>query len=105
MIDVTPPFNSLFLWRERWKDHLDSLLELLCSADRGNLNVAIDLLRKLRELREELAVSETPDPILRQSLETLLDEVWEGACAAVYGDLETVREHTFRSLELAQALH
>jgi hypothetical protein len=105
MIDITPPLNSLLLWRERWKDHLDSTLELLCSADRGNLDVAMDLLWKLRALREELAASETPDPALRQSLEALLDEVWEGACAAVYGDLETVRERTFRSLELAQALH
>jgi hypothetical protein len=105
MIDLTPRSNFSPLWRERWSDRFDPLFELLCSADRGNLEVAMELLRKVRELREALAASEMPDLALRQTFETLIDEIWEGACAAVYGDLETVRQRTFRVLELAQDLH
>jgi hypothetical protein len=105
MIELTPPPNRSFLWRMWWSDRLDELLELLCSADRGNLERATELLREIRALRQELAASGTLDLAQRLELETLLDEIWEGACAAVYGDLETVRERTFRALEMAQELH
>jgi hypothetical protein len=84
----------------RWESDLDALFELLRKAERDNSATAAELLARIRQLRE--TVDDLPDPALRSLMRRLLDEIWEAARAAVYGDLELVRERTARAYALAQ---
>ncbi|HEV2856154.1 MAG TPA: hypothetical protein VHC97_25420 [Thermoanaerobaculia bacterium] len=81
---------------------MDSLFELLYGAEPDNTAAAAELLAKIRELRER--VRELPDSRLRALCGRLLDEVWEAACASVFGDVWSLRERTVEALVLGQDL-
>jgi hypothetical protein len=89
-------------WTDWWSAQMDSLFELLYGAEPDNTAAAAELLAKVRELREK--ARELPDPQLRALSERVLDEVWEAACASVFGDVCSLRERTVEALVLGQHL-
>lgn len=79
------------VWTEDWEERFGLLLSLLESIDRDDLGPIQSLLSNVRHSRELLG--EVSDPSLRALLQHLLDEVWEAARGALYGDIEPARAH------------
>lgn len=79
------------VWTEDWEERFGTLLSLLGSIDRDDLGSIQSLLSNVRQSRELLG--EISDPNLRALLQRLLDEVWEAARGALYGDIEPAKTH------------
>ena len=78
-------------WTEDWEERFGTLLSLLESIDLDDLGSIQSLLSNVRRSREMLG--EVSDPNLRALLQRLLDEAWEAARGALYGDIEPAKAH------------
>lgn len=81
---------------------IDQFLTLLERAGDGDTAAASELLSRLREFREAFSLPFDPDsgPLLS----ALLEELWQGGCEAVYGDLCSVQERRLRCESLVRQL-
>jgi hypothetical protein len=81
---------------------INQLLVLLKRAEDDDTTAASELLSRLRAFREPLYLLSAPD--LEPLLPTLLEELWQASCEAVYGDLRSVRDRRRLCEDLARQL-
>jgi hypothetical protein len=85
------------LWVREWNERSSHLLGLLDELDGGeSLNIASELLAWVKDSRKLLG--EPVDPRLRELCNQFLDEIWEAACASIYGDLGQPQSHADAAL-------
>jgi hypothetical protein len=82
-------------WVRGWNERSRVLIDLLAALD-GDSLAAAALLAWVRECRRSL--DEPADPRLRSLCLHALDETWEAACSALYGDLVPARRHAEAAL-------
>ena len=78
-------------WVREWDRQRAVLRHLLGAIDHEGLEPAAALLQRVRECRRRVA--EPPAPLVRQLWDAALEEAWQAACCALYGDLGPAREH------------
>ncbi len=90
------------VWAREWEEQSTLLLSLLEEIDRESLEPASVLLELVRYCRER--VGGPPYAELRSLWFQILDEIWQAAHAALYGDLELARLHARTARSAARTM-
>jgi hypothetical protein len=82
--------HEIAAWAREWNERSARLLKRIAGIDCDGLESVAELLREVRECRRR---PDPADPELRSLWHRALDDSWEAACAALYGDLGPARQH------------
>jgi hypothetical protein len=88
-------------WVRDWSERSARLLKRIAGIDCDALESAAELLREVRECRRR---PEPADPVLRSLWHRALDDSWEAACSALYGDLGPARQHADNAFHRVQEM-